>query len=81
MDIEQILAKLKDVLHEHLDIDVNNINGDTRVQDMGIDSLHLVDLILEIESEMGSRIDYLNLPKNPSLNDLCEAIGRNMKRD
>jgi acyl carrier protein len=78
MNTEQIVSKLKDLLHERFAIDTSGADGDTRLGDLGIDSLHVVDVMLDIESEMGFSFDSLDLPPNPSLKELSEAIGRNL---
>ncbi|MBK9258239.1 MAG: acyl carrier protein [Polyangiaceae bacterium] len=81
MNAEQIIARLKYLLQEHFSIDIANVDGNTRMRDMGIDSMHVVDLMLEIESEMGFQFDSLNLQPNPSLAELSQAIEKNIKRE
>jgi acyl carrier protein len=41
---------------------------------MGIDSLHLVDIMLDMENEFGFRFESLLLPPNPSLEQISLAI-------
>jgi acyl carrier protein len=73
---EEILEKLKSMLHERFSIDPAGITGETRRADMGLDSILMVDLMLDVESEMGITFDTMDLPPNPSLNDVSELISR-----
>ncbi len=41
---------------------------------MGVDSLHLVDIMLEMENEFSFRFGSLLLPPNPSLEQISLAI-------
>lgn len=79
MNTEAILEKLKSMLQTHFDIDPTHIQGDTRMRELGIDSMHVVDLMLEVEAEMGVRFDSLSLVQNPSLAELSAEIAKNMK--
>lgn len=81
MNTAMIIEKLKELLHEHFSIDTTNINGDTRMRDLGIDSMHVVDLMLEIESDLGVRMESLSLVQNPSLAELSDAIAKNLKQE
>lgn len=78
MEHAQILAKLKDMLQERFAINPNEINGQSRRGDMGIDSILMVDLMLDIETELGFTFDTMELPPNPTLDDVCQLISRNL---
>ena len=76
MKREDILEKLKAMLQERFSIDPASITGETRRADMGIDSILMVDLMLDVESELGITFDTMDLPPNPSLNDVSDLISR-----
>ena len=80
MEQAQILVKLKHMLQERFGIDPDEISGQTRRADMGIDSILMVDLMLDIETELNFTFDSMELPPNPSLDDVCALIGRNLQR-
>ena len=80
MDKEQVLAKLKEMLHERFSIDMSQLRGDTRRADIGIDSILMVDLMLDIETELDFTFDMMDMPPNPSLDEVSELILRNLHK-
>ncbi len=77
---EQILNKLLSTLHQRFAIDTAQVNNASRLSDIGIDSLHLVDIMLDMESEFGFRFESLLLPPDPSLEQITLAILRDSHR-
>lgn len=73
---EQIRDKLLSSLHQRFAIDTTQFSAASRLSDMGIDSLHLVDIMLDMENEFGFRFESLLLPPNPSLEQITLAIAR-----
>jgi acyl carrier protein len=71
---EQILNKLLSTLNERFAIDIEQVSTASRLSDIGIDSLHLVDIMLDMEGEFGFRFESLVLPANPSLGQITRAI-------
>ena len=71
---EQILNKLLSTLHVRFAIDTEQIDIASRLSDIGIDSLHLVDIMLDMESEFSFRFESLQLPPDPSLEQITLAI-------
>ena len=45
----ETLETLKDILHENLDIDAESVTLEASFDDLGIDSLDMVELISELE--------------------------------
>lgn len=71
---DQILSKLMSTLHARFAINIDQLSDGARLSDIGIDSLHLVDIMLDMEEEFDFRFESLLLPPNPSLNDIAGAI-------
>ena len=71
---ELILNKLLSTLHERFAIDIEQLTTASRLSDIGIDSLHLVDIMLDMENEFSFRFESLLLPPNPSLEQISLAI-------
>ena len=71
---EQILNKLLSTLHERFAVDTGKISVTSRLSDMGIDSLHLIDIMLDMENEFNFRFETLMLAPNPSIEQIMHAI-------
>lgn len=65
MDIQEIKEKVSEFLVEEFEIEENLINDDARLkEDLGIDSLEIVDVVVLVESTFGYKIkseDFVNL--------------------
>jgi acyl carrier protein len=73
---EQILNKLLSTLRQRFAIDTEQVTKASRLSDIGIDSLHLVDIMLDMEHEFSFQSESLQLPPNPSLEQIALAILR-----
>jgi acyl carrier protein len=71
---EHMIEQIKLMLQERFGIEVNASSPASRMRDLGIDSLHLVDLMMEMESAFGFQYEALTLPANPSLEEIADAI-------
>lgn len=50
------LERIKKLLNEHKDIDMNAVSMDTKFSDLGLDSLDIVELVMVFEEEFGVSI-------------------------
>lgn len=73
-----IASKIKNILNERFGIETAELNDNTKLRDIGIDSLHLVEIMLDIETELGIRIADLSLSPNPSLGEIGAVISKNL---
>lgn len=80
MNKQQVMEHLKRVLQKQFQIDDISLTPDTRQSDIGIDSILMVNLMLDLENELGFSFDVMDLPKNPSLGDICDLVIRNLKQ-
>ncbi len=78
MEKNRIMEHLIRMLHEKFGTDPASVTSETRQQDLGIDSILLVDLMLDLEDELGFSFQSMVLPPNPSIGDICELVARNM---
>ena len=71
------LEKIKNMIAEKMDMDPEDITEDTSFEDMQIDSLDLVEIIMDLEDEfdisietdeeiktVGALVDYIKAQKN-----------------
>jgi len=73
----QIQHMLKDFLVEHFDIPAEKIVDDCSLKELGIDSIMMLDIMLEIEDRLGIKLKDLSMPTNPKLSDIVLLIERN----
>ena len=80
MDANKILELLKQLLKDKYDVDPESLTGESRQDDIGLDSMTMVDLMMDIESELDFQFPNLNLPKNPSLDEITQLIDGALNR-
>ena len=76
MDRIEILELLKKLLKDKYDVDPASLSGESRQDDIGLDSMTMVDLMMDIESTLDFQFPNLNLPKNPSLDEITDLIAQ-----
>lgn len=75
MTRQEIKAKVDAFLVEELEIDEAKISDDALLkQDLGIDSLDLVDVIVLIKNEFGLKVETSDLGKLQALGNLYDFI-------
>jgi len=57
IEINETASKIVSIIAEKLHIDVNAVNPQSTLQDLGADSLDMVDIIMKIEEEFGIEIN------------------------
>ena len=74
-DIEE---KVKNFLLDELEVDEENIRDDARLyDDMGIDSLDLVEIVVIVDREFGFKIDPEEMKNVSTLRQFCDYIEAN----
>ena len=69
------LEKLKEVVVEQLVVNVNEVNEDTKiVEDLGADSLDVVELIMAVEEEFDIEIPDEEAEKVLTVGDMIKII-------
>ena len=66
------LDTIKEVLHENLDIDPENVTEDSTFDDLGIDSVDMVELICDLEEKCD--VDFGEPEGLETVGDLVEYI-------
>ena len=57
IEMNETASKIISIIAEKLHIDVDAINPQSTLQDLGADSLDMVDIIMKIEEEFGIEIN------------------------
>ena len=80
MERQEILERLKTLIHERFGVDTAGFTGSTTQAEVGIDSLLMVDMMLDVETELGITFESMDLPRNPDLDTIVELVVRNLAR-
>lgn len=71
----EILEKVKSIVANQLRLEVSDIADDASViEDLGADSLDVVDIIMAFESEFGSTIPEEDIASLRTINDMADYI-------
>ncbi|MCR5635783.1 MAG: acyl carrier protein [Clostridiales bacterium] len=74
-----IFEKIRKILSEQFDIDEDTITPETLIEDdLGADSLDIVDLMMSIESEFDLDMPDTDVEGIKSVGDLCSFIEANI---
>lgn len=80
MQRDEVLDKLKSMIVERFGLKPDSVTASTTQSELGIDSIIMVDLMMDVEESFGIEFQNLQLPKDPSLNDIADLIGGNSNR-
>ena len=81
MERQEILERLKTLIHERFGVDTAGFTGSTTQAEVCIDSLLMVDMMLDVETELDFTFESMDLPRNPDLDTIVDLVKRNMDRD
>ena len=76
---ENIIELLKKTVFDTFDIDLSDATPQTSVSDIGLDSMAVLDVIMTVEDTIGIKLGRIELPKNPSLQDVAAMVARNVE--
>jgi acyl carrier protein len=78
MEKPVILRRLTEMLQERVGSTEVPITAQTRLQELGIDSIIQVDIMLDLETEFGFTFRSMSLPKDPTVEQIVELIQDSM---
>ena len=72
--------KVREIVAEQLDKDINEVKGESSfIEDLGADSLDIVELVMKMEEEFGIEIPDEEAEKIRTVNDVVQYIASNKK--
>jgi len=78
MSSEEVLEKVKGIIVEQLGVAENTVTSEASfIDDLGADSLDIVELIMELEEEFDMEIPDADAEKIVTVNDVVEYIKNN----
>ena len=78
MQRDEIFEILKSMIAERFDLKPESVNGSTTQSELGIDSIIMVDIMIDVEERFGIEFQDLRFPNNPSLNDIVDLVATNL---
>ena len=67
--------KIKEIIGEILDLEVSEISEDANIlDDLGADSIAVMEIVMELESEFDLEIDTEDIPNFKTINDIVAFI-------
>ena len=79
MDRDEIFDKVKGVIVEQLNVEEDDVNEDASfVDDLGADSLDIVELVMALEEEFGVSIPDESAEKIKMVGDAVDFIAENL---
>ena len=71
------IAMLQDFLNERFDISAESATPDTPLSALGLDSMMVLDVMLEVEDRLGIKLTDMSMPRDATLADVVRLIERN----
>jgi acyl carrier protein len=78
MDHAFIISKIRASLIERFGLEASQLGEDVRLRDLGVDSIHVLEIMLDLEAELGTSLEDLSFPPNPTLGDVAGVISGNL---
>ena len=80
MERPEILEKVRRMIAEKLGIDLDDVKEDANIiEDLGADSLDLVDIVMYVEDTFGIRVEDEELEKIKTLKDIVDGIVKKLE--
>jgi len=78
---DRVVSVVKSFLNERFDIPADRLTDESSLRDVGLDSILLLDVMLEVEDRLDVKLRDLSMPSNPKFKDVIALIHRNMAVD
>ena len=80
MENKEMTAKVTDIIANQLSVPVEKVKGDTNIaEELGADSLDLVEILMSLEDEFGISIPDEAIPQIKTVDDIVNFIETNKK--
>ena len=74
IEINETTNKITSIIAEKLNVDVATINAQATLQDLGADSLDMVDIVMKVEEEFGIEINDEDAEKLHTVQDFINYV-------
>lgn len=77
-DNKNILSSLQEILSEQFGIGADTAVPEAKLSDLGIDSMMMLDVVMETEDRLGLKLSDMAMPRDATLGDVVELVQRNL---
>ena len=74
IEMNETASKITSIIAEKLHIDAANVTPQSTLQDLGADSLDMVDIVMKVEEEFGIEINDEDAEKLHNVNDVVDYV-------
>ena len=80
MENKELTAKVTEIIANQLSVPAEKVKGDTNIaEELGADSLDLVEILMSLEDEFGISIPDEAIPQIKTVDDIVNFIQTNKK--
>ena len=79
MELTRIESEVRQFLADRFDIPADKLTNQASIRDLGLDSMMMLEVMLEVEDRLGIKLKDLSMPANPTLGDIVDLVQRNLK--
>lgn len=78
LETQRVKAMVVDFLVERFELPRERLQGETPLRELGLDSIMMLDVMLDVEDRLGMKLRDLAMPANPKIDDIAALIERNL---
>jgi acyl carrier protein len=73
-----LLDAIRKIVRDSFGIDLSDKPATMPIAELGLDSMGVIDVVMSVEDVIGRRIENIDLPKNPTLEDVVAMVIRTL---
>lgn len=81
MDRQQIHAKIQQLMAELFDLDPANLGLEARFQDLGLTSIDAIDLVVELQTMTGRKVNEAGLREVRTIGDMVSLVEKHLRQE
>ncbi len=78
LETPRVKAMVVDFLVERFELPRERLLGETPLRELGLDSIMMLDVMLDVEDRLGVKLRDLAMPANPKIDDIAALVERNL---
>jgi acyl carrier protein len=81
MDREQIFDKVTQLMADLFDLDRESLTPEARFQDLGLTSIDAIDLVVELQTMTGRKVNEEGLRSVRTIGDIVKLVQEHLAQD